>query len=154
MAARNALLTHDMKAKVADFGLSTRLYNDTSGKKETRPGIFPSRWAAYEVLQTKIPFLELSDVWSFGVLMWEVFHLGSAIPYGIFYAETKIINFLQNGFRLSKPELCPQSVYEIMLQCWQEKHLIRPTFQQLKNQLQIFQNLSNNSNITTEITIE
>ena len=150
MAARNVLLTHNSKAKVADFGLSTRLYNNTPGMKETRPGIFPTRWAAYEVLQTEIPFLELSDVWSFGVLMWEVFHLGSATPYSIFYSEKNIIQFLQNGSRLSKPDLCPQYIYDIMLQCWQEKHLIRPTFQQLKNQLQIFQNLSNNSNITTE----
>ena len=139
-----------MKAKVADFGLSTRLYSNTSEKKETRQGIFPSRWAAYEVLQTKASILELSDVWSFGVLMWEVFHLGSAIPYGLYYSEAKIIEFLKNGYRLSKPELCPQYIYDIMLQCWQERHLTRPTFQELKNQLKIFENLSNNSNMTVE----
>merc|ERR1712203_603593 len=76
LAARNVLLTHDNMAKVADFGLCTRLYDDSSEKKAARPGMFPFRWAAYEVLLTEVPFMELSDVWSFGVLMWEVFHLG------------------------------------------------------------------------------
>ena len=138
LAARNVLLTHDSIAKVADFGLCTRIYDDTSEKKEARPGMFPFRWAAYEVLLTEIPFKELSDVWSFGVLMWEVFHLGSVAPYYNLFGKQKIIEFLLNGHRLSKPELCPQYVYGIMLECWQERHLIRPTFLKLKSKLETF----------------
>ena len=138
MAARNVLLTHNRIAKVADFGLSTRLYEHTSGKKVARPGMFPFRSAAYEVLLTEIPYMELSDVWSFGVLMWEIFELGSAIPYGDLLGGKKIIEFLRNGHRLSKPELCPQYIYDIMLECWQERHSIRPTFFQLKSQLENF----------------
>ena len=134
-----------MKAKVADFGLCTRIYDDSLEKKEARPGMFPFRWAAYEVLVTEIPFKELSDVWSFGVLMWEVFHLGSGLPYYNLLGKKKIIEFLQNGHRLSKPELCPQYIYGIMLECWQEKHLIRPTFLQLKGKLENFLSLSQQS---------
>ena len=70
--------------------------------------------------------------------MWEVFHLGSAMPYHNILGGTKIIEFLRNGHRLSKPELCPQYIYDIMLECWQERHLTRPTFLQLKSQLKSF----------------
>ena len=138
LAGRNVLLSHDLKAKVADFGLCTRLYEHDPVKKEARPGMFPFRSAALEVLLTEIPFMELSDVWSFGVLMWEIFHLGSAIPYNVLLGRKKIVEFLLNGHRLSKPELCPQYIYDIMLECWQERHSLRPTFLQLKSQLEIF----------------
>ena len=82
LAARNILLTHDKKAKIADFGLSTRIYIQTSERKGAKKGTFPFRWAAYETIQNGATIKEFSDVWSFGVLMWELFHLGSAIPYG------------------------------------------------------------------------
>ena len=84
MAARNILLTHDKKAKIADFGLSTRIYIQTSERKGVKKGTFPFRWAAYETILNGETIKEFSDVWSFGVLMWELFHLGSAIPYGKF----------------------------------------------------------------------
>ena len=82
LAARNILLTHDRKAKIADFGLSTRIYIQTSERKGAKKGTFPFRWAAYETILNGETIKEFSDVWSFGVLMWELFHLGSAIPYG------------------------------------------------------------------------
>ena len=127
-----------MKAKIADFGLSARLYTYTSEKKGAKQEYFAFRWTAYEVLQNGTAFKELSDVWSFGVFMWEVFHLGSALPYADHNVPGEIIEFLQNGHRLSKPALCPQFIYDIMLECWQEQHLFRPTFLQLKSQLQKF----------------
>ena len=141
LAARNVLLTHDNIAKVADFGLCTRMYDDTTENKEARPGMFPFRWAAIEILLTEIPFKELSDVWSFGVLMWEVFCLGSALPYHELLGKKKIIEFLQNGQRLRKPELCPRFIYGVMMECWQE----RPTFLQLKSKLEHFLSLSQQS---------
>ena len=82
MAARNVLLTHDMKAKIADFGLSTRIYVHTSERKGQKENMVPFRWAAIEVIQGKTAIKEYSDVWSYGVFMWEIFYHGAAVPYG------------------------------------------------------------------------
>ena len=122
MAARNVFLTCDMKAKVAYVGVSTRR-------------CIQAKWSAFEVLQSGSAIKELSDVWSFGVFMWEIFHLGSEIPYEGKNGTKEILQFLEKGHRLSKPELCPQYIYDLMLECWQEWHLLRPTFLQLKNKL-------------------
>ena len=138
LAARNILLTHDMKAKVADFGLSTRIYSQTGARLGCKKDIVPFRWAAYEELKNGTSIREFSDVWSFGVLMWEIFYLGSAIPYGSSKGVPEIKTFLQNGQRLEKPPLCPKFVYDLMQECWQENYLYRPTFNHLKSQLKKF----------------
>ena len=133
----------DKKAKVADFGLATRIYTfeeERSEMKVTKPGFFNFRWAAYEVLQKNgTAIKESSDIWSFGVLLWELFHLGCALPYGdMTYAEVK--EFVQKGYRLSKPDYCPEYIYDLMLKCWQKSHLDRPTFSQLKSLMTNFNN--------------
>ena len=134
MAARNVLLTHDEKAKIADFGLSTRIYIHTTERKGSKQNMVPFRWAAFEVLTKGTTIIEYSDVWSFGVLVWEIFHLGAAIPYGDNDCE-EIIKFLKNGSRLGQPPLCPQYVYDLMAGCWTENYNRRPTFLQLKTKL-------------------
>jgi hypothetical protein len=70
--------------------------------------------------------------------MWEVFYLGSAVPYGDKKDFAEILDFLRKGHRLSKPPMCPEYIYDLMLDCWQENHLYRKTFQQLKSQLKTF----------------
>ena len=152
MAARNVLLTHDKKAKVADFGLSTRLYINTSEQKGSRHDAIPLRWTAYEILRNRTAIIEFSDVWSFGVLMWEIFYLGSAIPYGNLSGYQEVLKFLENGKRLSKPPFCPQYVYEIMLECWMLNHLKRPTFFQLKTKLNNFAEKKDLSSTSTPNT--
>ena len=84
MAARNVLLNHSLIAKVADFGLSARTYMRSNGNKMfgSNQSTFPFRWSAYEVLQNNAAIKEKSDVWSFGIFMWELFYLGAALPYG------------------------------------------------------------------------
>ena len=141
LAARNVLLTHERKAKIADFGLSTRIYIQTSERKGAKNGTFPFRWAAYEVIQSGATIKESSDVWSFGVLIWELFHLGSVIPYGDKTNFGEVKDFLKNGQRLSKPELCPEQIYELMQECWQEKHWARPTFSKLKSLFKEFETI-------------
>ena len=136
LAARNVLLTHDKIAKVADFGLSTRIYIHTSERKGSKQDVVPVQWTAYEVLKNKGATIEFSDVWSFGVLMWEIFHLGSAFPYGDVSDFREIIKSLENGERLGKPPMCPKYIYDLMLECWMLNHMKRPTFYQLKNKLQ------------------
>ena len=143
MAARNVLLTHDQKAKIADFGLSTRIYIHTTERKGSKRNMIPFQWAAFEVLTKGTTIIEYSDVWSFGVLIWEIFHLGAAIPYGDNNDYEEVIKFLKNGSRLGQPPLCPQYVYDLMLECWMENHLYRPKFLQLKNQLKTFEKRSN-----------
>ena len=93
------LLTHDMKAKIADFGLSTRIYVHTSERKGHIKNVVPFRWAAIEVIQGKTAIKEYSDVWSYGVFMWEIFYHGSAVPYGDKKEFEEIIEFLQRGQR-------------------------------------------------------
>ena len=88
MAARNVLLTHELKAKVADFGLSAQIYvtvTEDNTKEEQEWDdlcMIPCRTVAYETLFRGEAFREKSDVWSFGIFMWEMFHLGMAVPYG------------------------------------------------------------------------
>ena len=124
-----------MKAKIADFGLCTRIYLHYNEKKGPKENIVPIRWTALEVLLKGEPIKEFGDVWSFGVFIWEVFHLGVKIPYGEMTDYEKVIKYLKDGHRLSKPELCPQHIYDLMIECWSENYLQRPTFLQLKDQL-------------------
>ena len=143
LSARNVLLTHDKKAKVSDFGLAARIYTlegEISEIKEAKHGVFPFRWAAYEVLETGTAIKESSDVWSFGVLVWEIFHLGCALPYGDKNTYQEVKEFVQKGYRLSKPDYCPKNIHDLMLDCWQKSHLERPTFSQLKSLMTNFNN--------------
>ena len=127
-----------MKAKIADFGLSTRIYVHTTERKGPIENAIPFRWAAIEVIQGKTAIKEYSDVWSYGVLIWEIFYLGTAIPYRDKEEFEDIIKFLKRGHRLNKPPLCPENIYDVMLDCWHDNHLYRPRFKQLKSQLQTF----------------
>ena len=129
-------------AKIADFGLSTRIYSEKStyavrkGKKDQS---IPFRWAATEILRGEMAIKEYSDVWSFGVLMWEIFYLGFAVPYGDKKEFEEVVNFLHEGNRLNKPPLSPPYIYDLMLECWNQDYLLRPVFLHLKEQLKILE---------------
>ena len=154
MAARNVLLTHDLKAKVADFGFSSRLYFENDGKKTVgaHKDKFPFRSSAYEILTNGTAILEKSDIWSFGILMWEIFHLGTAMPYADKTADrlgkSALVNSLKLGERLEKPPLCPKHLYNLMLQCWELNPKVRPTFSTVKEKLLDFQ--SSNARISDQ----
>ena len=142
MAARNVLLTHDLKAKVADFGFSSRLYFDGKQTKGASQDKFPFYSSAYEILKDGTAILEKSDVWSFGILMWEVFYLGTALPYADTVADraglSNLVNSLRMGHRLEKPPLCPKYLYNLMLRCWELNPQVRPTFSLVKEKLRDF----------------
>ena len=95
----------------------------------------PVGWAALEVLLGNKSIIEYSDVWSFGVFMWEIFYVGSAVPYGEKTYFKEIVELLQRGHRLDKPPLCPKHIHDLMIECWYENYLYRPTFKQLKTGL-------------------
>ena len=130
MAARNVLLTHDLKAKVADFGLSDRIYSTFHVIKGPEEQALPVKWCGPEILKNGVPILEKSDVWSFGITLWEIYSLCQNSPYNNLDIQY-LLHHLSNGTRLSKPNLCPNHVYEIMWSCWIFNFENRPTFKEL-----------------------
>uniref|UniRef100_A0A914CPG4 Protein kinase domain-containing protein n=1 Tax=Acrobeloides nanus TaxID=290746 RepID=A0A914CPG4_9BILA len=130
LAARNVLLTNDFQAKISDFGLA--VINNLGIKETTLVKKFPVRWLSIEAIVEKL-FSEKSDVWAFGVLMFEVFSLGQEPYAGI--GTRQILSFLQNGERMSRPELATNDMYEMMCRCWEENLETRPKFEELAAKL-------------------
>jgi serine/threonine protein kinase len=124
LAARNVLLTHDLQAKISDFGLS--IANNI--KETVLPIRLPIKWMSIEAIIEKL-FTEKSDVWAFGVLMFEVFSLGQDPYNGI--ESNQLLEFLRNGERMKSPELATTEMYELMCNCWEENLERRPTFEQI-----------------------
>ncbi|KAH3766375.1 Src tyrosine kinase 2 [Pelomyxa schiedti] len=134
LAARNVLLkpsSDGLVACVGDFGLS-RILSDASEQYNSSSNVMPIRWAAPESLMSRI-FSSKSDVWSFGVVMWEIFSLG-AVPYSEL-ANTGVLSHIKKGNRLPIPINCPESLFKVMLNCWKENPEERPTFEEINNQL-------------------
>ncbi|KAJ8305566.1 hypothetical protein KUTeg_016111 [Tegillarca granosa] len=129
VAARNVLLDENLIAKVADFGLSK--HEDTYVKtSNTR---VPVRWLAPESLFNAI-YTTQSDVWSFGILLWEIMSMGGTPYHGI---DTQTLcNLLKQGYRIRRPRHCDATMYAMMMQCWNEKPECRPTFHELYMRLQ------------------
>ncbi|ESO94607.1 hypothetical protein LOTGIDRAFT_118204 [Lottia gigantea] len=118
LAARNVLLVSKKFAKISDFGMSKALSRDSNYYEAENAGKWPLKWYALEcILYWK--FDSRSDVWSFGVTMWEAFSYGGK-PYSGMKSQ-EILEFLQKNERLSKPDKCPDEAYKIMKECWQEK---------------------------------
>ncbi|XP_019614810.1 PREDICTED: uncharacterized protein LOC109462690 [Branchiostoma belcheri] len=128
LAARNVLLGKDLTAKISDFGLSRDIYEESEYVKTTKSQL-PIRWIAYESLFYHV-YTTQSDVWSFGILLWEIMTMGKQ-PYGRMTGK-ELMKLLPGGYRLEKPALCPQDVYEVMKTCWETLPENRPTFPELK----------------------
>ncbi|XP_050965741.1 tyrosine-protein kinase receptor Tie-2 [Labeo rohita] len=124
LAARNILVGENFVAKIADFGLSRG--QEVYVKKTM--GRLPVRWMAIESLNYSV-YTTNSDVWSYGVLLWEVVSLGGTPYCGMTCAE--LYEKLPLGYRLEKPLNCDDEVYELMKQCWKEKPYERPSFAQI-----------------------
>ncbi|XP_069687001.1 tyrosine-protein kinase Shark [Periplaneta americana] len=132
LAARNILLASRHQAKISDFGLSRALGNDHEYYKATQGGRWPIKWYAPESYNFGT-FSHASDVWSFGVTLWEMFSFGQQ-PYGEMRG-VEVIQLVEKGERLRQTEHCPDSVYRIMERCWAYQPRDRPTFNEL---LEIF----------------
>ncbi|KAF7277787.1 hypothetical protein GWI33_009205 [Rhynchophorus ferrugineus] len=150
LAARNILVTEHHTLKISDFGLSRDIYVNNMYKKVTG-GKLPFRWMALESLTHQIYTTE-SDVWSFGIVLWEIVTLG-ANPYPTLDAED-LIPLLKNGYRMEKPANCPDEIYCLMKQCWNSCPNLRPTFTDLRK---AFDNLleveASYVNLMTDLTI-
>uniref|UniRef100_A0A2K6FSI1 Epithelial discoidin domain-containing receptor 1 n=1 Tax=Propithecus coquereli TaxID=379532 RepID=A0A2K6FSI1_PROCO len=135
LATRNCLVGENFTIKIADFGMSRNLYAGDYYRVQGR-AVLPIRWMAWEcILMGK--FTTASDVWAFGVTLWEVLMLCRAQPFGQLTDEQVIENagefFRDQGRQvyLSRPPACPQALYELMLQCWSREPEQRPPFSQL-----------------------
>eukprot|EP00795_Rhopilema_esculentum_P011974 gene11974-2556_t len=134
LAARNVLVGKDFVMKIADFGLA-RNVRESDYYRKTTDGRLPIKWLSIEALFDRV-YTTQSDVWAYGVLLWEIFTLGGSpypsIPVG------KLFSLLKSGYRMQKPQGCPSEIYEVMLKCWYENANSRPTFTSLVNQFEKF----------------
>ncbi|VDM16444.1 unnamed protein product [Hydatigera taeniaeformis] len=138
LACRNVLLASQSCAKISDFGLSRAVGVESDYYKATQRGKWPVKWYAPESIYYKT-FSTASDVWSFGVCLWEMFSLGEH-P----YAEQdsfEVLRQLEEGVRLPQPRLASDEVYDVMLDCWAYAPEARPKFAHL---LAIFRHLATN----------
>ncbi|KFB51903.1 hypothetical protein ZHAS_00020064 [Anopheles sinensis] len=128
LAARNVLLCEKGVVKIADFGLA-REFNRVTHYKKTRNDRVPFKWMALEsIFEHK--FSVKTDVWSYGVLLWELFTLGLP-PYPTFSVNDEFFQKLKDGYRLEKPEYANEDIYYTMLSCWCVNPERRPTFHEL-----------------------
>uniref|UniRef100_A0A8C7U4D9 receptor protein-tyrosine kinase n=1 Tax=Oncorhynchus mykiss TaxID=8022 RepID=A0A8C7U4D9_ONCMY len=125
LAARNILVNNNLECKVSDFGLSRVLEDDPEGTYTTSGGKIPIRWTAPEAIAYR-KFTSASDVWSFGIVMWEVMAFGER-PYWDM-SNCEVMKAINEAFRLPAPMDCPSTVYQLMLQCWLQERSKRPRF--------------------------
>ncbi|XP_064418893.1 fibroblast growth factor receptor 2 isoform X3 [Latimeria chalumnae] len=140
LAARNVLVTESNVMKIADFGLARDVHNIDYYKKTTN-GRLPVKWMAPEALFDRV-YTHQSDVWSFGVLMWEIFTLGGSPYPGIPVEE--LFKLLKEGHRMDKPANCTNELYMMMRDCWHAVPSQRPTFKQLVEDLDRILTLTTN----------
>ncbi|CAH1365005.1 unnamed protein product [Tenebrio molitor] len=139
LAARNVLVCENHTVKVSDFGLSRDVYQDNVYCK-SGGGKLPIRWMALESL-THQRYTTQSDVWSFGILLWEIATLGSTPYVGVHSSD--LLTFLKNGNRLKCPPSCSSDLYAIMQNCWKASPKNRPTFTEICKSLEgLLENVS------------
>ncbi|XP_069371103.1 ephrin type-A receptor 7 isoform X6 [Paralichthys olivaceus] len=128
LAARNILVNSNLVCKVSDFGLSRVIDDDPEAVYTTSGGKIPVRWTAPEAIQYR-KFTSASDVWSYGIVMWEVMSYGER-PYWDM-SNQDVIKAIEEGYRLPAPMDCPPGLHQLMLDCWQKDRAERPKFDQI-----------------------
>ncbi|XP_042888408.1 vascular endothelial growth factor receptor 1-like isoform X2 [Penaeus japonicus] len=125
LAARNLLLADNNVVKISDFGLSRDMYKKDIYMKKG-DDLMPIKWMSVEAIRDRI-FSVQSDVWAYGVTMWELFTLGST-PYPGVEVNKDFLTFLEDGNRMDRPKYANQEIYNLLLDCWSAEPLERPTF--------------------------
>ena len=130
LATRNCLVGPNYLVKISDFGMSRSLYDSHYYRIHGR-FVLPVRWMAHECFYGK--FSQKSDVWAFGVTMWEIFTLAKIQPYSDMSDKQVVEDALKGKNRtlMAKPNVCPLEVYKIMLECWAHNSEQRSTFEQV-----------------------
>ncbi|XP_055921707.1 vascular endothelial growth factor receptor 1-like isoform X2 [Eupeodes corollae] len=129
LAARNILLCDDNVVKICDFGLARSMYKNDNYKKQGEAPL-PIKWLALESLSDQV-FSTYTDVWSFGIVLWEFFSLAK-VPYPGMDANQTLYLKLKDGYRMEKPPYANEELYDIMLECWSANPESRPLFHELE----------------------
>ncbi|XP_058852063.1 macrophage colony-stimulating factor 1 receptor 1 isoform X3 [Acipenser ruthenus] len=128
VAARNVLLTEGRVAKICDFGLARDIMNDSSYVVKGNARL-PVKWMAPESIFDCV-YTSQSDVWSYGILLWEIFSLGKG-PYPSMLVDSKFYKKVKDGYQMSRPDYAPPEIYTIMKMCWNLEPTKRPTFNKI-----------------------
>uniref|UniRef100_A0A8C4GSM8 receptor protein-tyrosine kinase n=1 Tax=Dicentrarchus labrax TaxID=13489 RepID=A0A8C4GSM8_DICLA len=148
LAARNILLTHGRVAKICDFGLARDITTDASYVLRGNARL-PVKWMSPESIFDCVYTFE-SDVWSYGILLWEIFSLGNS-PYPGMQVGSAFYRMIQEGHRMSRPEFAPIEMYDMMLSCWNHDPLKRPSFRKLVERTELLLS-ENTKNFTGHVT--
>ncbi|KAK5869660.1 hypothetical protein PBY51_024362 [Eleginops maclovinus] len=135
LAARNVLLVNKKFAKISDFGLSKAIGADENYYRARTAGKWPLKWYAPECISFR-KFSSKSDVWSFGVTMWEAFSFGGK-PYKKMKGP-EVMRFIESEGRMECPAVCPERMYTVMKECWTYKHEDRPDFKKVEESMRSY----------------
>ncbi|NXT26624.1 CSF1R factor, partial [Syrrhaptes paradoxus] len=128
LAARNVLVSDGRVAKICDFGLARDIMNDSNYVVKGNARL-PVKWMAPESIFDCIYTVQ-SDVWSYGILLWEIFSLGKS-PYPGMVVNSKFYSMVKQGYQMARPDFAPLEMYSIMQACWSLEPTERPTFDQI-----------------------
>ncbi|KAI1234123.1 hypothetical protein IHE44_0003837 [Lamprotornis superbus] len=134
LAARNVLISDGRVAKICDFGLARDIMNDSNYVVKGNDSLLfqarlPVKWMAPESIFDCIYTVQ-SDVWSYGILLWEIFSLGKS-PYPGMVVNSKFYSMVKQGYQMARPDFAPLEMYRIMQACWSLEPTRRPTFDQI-----------------------
>ncbi|XP_033488782.2 macrophage colony-stimulating factor 1 receptor isoform X1 [Epinephelus lanceolatus] len=133
VAARNVLLTNRREAKICDFGLARDIMNDSNYVVKGNARL-PVKWMAPESIFDCIYTIQ-SDVWSYGILLWEIFSLGKS-PYPSVAVDSRFYKMVKRGYQMCQPNFAPAEIYMIMKMCWNLEPTERPTFSKISQMIE------------------
>lgn len=133
LAARNILLTQGRVAKICDFGLARDITTDSNYVVKGNARL-PVKWMSPESIFECVYTFE-SDVWSYGILLWEIFSLGNS-PYPGMPVDAKFYKLIKEGYRMDAPEFAPSEMYQIMRSCWDADPFNRPPFRKVVERIE------------------
>ncbi|XP_039590894.1 inactive tyrosine-protein kinase transmembrane receptor ROR1 [Polypterus senegalus] len=145
LAARNILVGEHLHVKISDLGLSREIYASDYYRVQPK-SLLPIRWMPPEAIMYG-KFTTDSDIWSFGVVLWEIFSFGLQPYYG--FSNQEVIEMVRKRQLLPCPEDCPPRMYGLMTECWQESAARRPRFKDIHGRLRSWEGLSSHTSSTT-----